>query len=234
MHSHGPRHILVFALDGVSLMCAAPRFDPHVICVRLRLTSHWLVTTTEIPSPTRVTWSYPSQPVLLHASLVQRDCEHVSTMTLRFRSMCCSAREPEFASWAPPRRRLPSHPDTDAAFEEHGASFDCQPEILVEWNFGGVWSAGALKCAPLEFSGCHVKPQRPGLVGPPKFNEKTPRRGRGPHRWAPPFGPPLFLGWPNPSGLQRGRGGGRRSKVRLRWARSFPKPPPSEGSWTLP
>ena len=28
------------------------------------------------------------------------------------------------------------------------------------WNFGGVWSAGTLKCARLEFSGCCVKPRQ--------------------------------------------------------------------------
>ena len=30
---------------------------------------------------------------------------------------------------------------------------------VFSWNFGGVGSAGALKCARLEFSGCRVKPR---------------------------------------------------------------------------
>ena len=33
--------------------------------------------------------------------------------------------------------------------------------LVVSLTFGGVWSAGALKCARLEFSGCRVKPWRP-------------------------------------------------------------------------
>ena len=37
---------------------------------------------------------------------------------------------------------------------------------VFSWNFGGVWSAGTLKCARLEFSGCRVKPRRPRPLGP--------------------------------------------------------------------
>ena len=32
---------------------------------------------------------------------------------------------------------------------------------VFSWNFGICGSAGALKCARLEFSGCRVKPRRP-------------------------------------------------------------------------
>ena len=32
---------------------------------------------------------------------------------------------------------------------------------VLPWNFGGVRSAGALKCSRLEFSVCRVKPRRP-------------------------------------------------------------------------
>ena len=37
-------------------------------------------------------------------------------------------------------------------------------------NFGGVLKTKTFKCARLEFSGCHVKPRWPGLVGPPGFH----------------------------------------------------------------
>ena len=32
---------------------------------------------------------------------------------------------------------------------------------VFSWNFGGVWGAGTLKCARMEFPGCRVKPRRP-------------------------------------------------------------------------
>ena len=46
-------------------------------------------------------------------------------------------------------------------------------------------SAGAVKCARLEFSGCRVKPRRPSASKtPPKFHEKTPReRERKRTKW---------------------------------------------------
>ena len=97
---------------------------------------------------------------------------------------------PNPEGWGPARFFFPSPTTSFALFLSHwGAS---RGFLVV---FG---SARALKCARLEFSGCCGKPPRPRslwvshdspraqrftfegprLHKPPKFNEKTPKRGK--------------------------------------------------------
>ena len=46
---------------------------------------------------------------------------------------------------------------------------------VFSWNFGGVWSAGALKCARLEFSGCRVRAPAARSVGAAGVSHDSPR-----------------------------------------------------------
>ena len=67
--------------------------------------------------------------------------------------------------WGPPRVGSPNGggPKISRFFSlsRHSLLFFPSLVSLFRGIFGGVWSAGALKCARLEFSGCRVKPRRP-------------------------------------------------------------------------
>ena len=63
--------------------------------------------------------------------------------------------------WSPKGRAPPPEISRFFSLSRHSFHSFLPLLLLLSWNFGGVRSAGALKCARMEFSGCRVKPRRP-------------------------------------------------------------------------